>query len=67
LKKKLLQEKFMLLMDDQEKSKVLEESDSTIPNPSHQTVTSTPPVIAPFTDVSSTKPSSLVKLHPIST
>ncbi|GJY04350.1 ribonuclease H-like domain-containing protein [Tanacetum coccineum] len=41
---------------DQEKSKVIEESDSTIPDPSHQTVTSTPPVIAPFTDVSSTKP-----------
>ncbi|GJU62491.1 hypothetical protein Tco_1244326 [Tanacetum coccineum] len=34
--------------DDQEKSKVREESDSTIPDPSHQTVTSTPPVIAPF-------------------
>ncbi|GKG56796.1 hypothetical protein Tco_0582147, partial [Tanacetum coccineum] len=37
--------------DDQEKSKAREESDSTIPDPSHQTVTSTPPVIAPFTDV----------------
>ncbi|GJS48927.1 hypothetical protein Tco_0599048 [Tanacetum coccineum] len=36
---------------DQEKSKVIEESDSTIPDPSHQTVTSTPPVIAPFTDL----------------
>ncbi|GJR94002.1 hypothetical protein Tco_0266176 [Tanacetum coccineum] len=34
-----------------EKSKVREESDSTIPDPSHQTVTSTPPVIAPFTDI----------------
>ncbi|GJT98210.1 hypothetical protein Tco_1093728 [Tanacetum coccineum] len=45
--------------DDHEKSKVREESDSTIPDPSHQTVMSTPPVIAPFTDVSSTKPSSL--------
>ncbi|GJV42481.1 hypothetical protein Tco_1420921 [Tanacetum coccineum] len=43
--------------DDQEKSKVIEESDSTIPDPSHQTVTSTPPVIAPFIDVSSIKPS----------
>ncbi|GJS20128.1 hypothetical protein Tco_0448760 [Tanacetum coccineum] len=39
--------------DDQEKSKVREESDSTIPDSSRQTVTSTPPVIAPFTDVSS--------------
>ncbi|GJU62871.1 hypothetical protein Tco_1244706 [Tanacetum coccineum] len=53
--------------DDQEKSKVREESDSTIPDPSHQTVTSTPPVIAPFTDVSSTKPSSLVTPPPINT
>ncbi|GJX71031.1 hypothetical protein Tco_0308202 [Tanacetum coccineum] len=31
--------------DDQEKSKVVDESDSTIPDPSHQTVTSTPPII----------------------
>ncbi|GJV91893.1 hypothetical protein Tco_1539706 [Tanacetum coccineum] len=46
-----------------EKSKVIEESDSTIPDLSHQTVTSTPPMIAPFTDVSSTKPSSLVLHH----
>ncbi|GJV70653.1 hypothetical protein Tco_1490648 [Tanacetum coccineum] len=56
-----------LTEDDQEKSKVIEESDSTIPDPSHQTVTSTPPVIAPFTDVSSTKPSSLVTTPPINT
>ncbi|GJS66184.1 hypothetical protein Tco_0680748 [Tanacetum coccineum] len=53
--------------DDQEKSKVVDESDSTIPDPSHQTVTSTPPVIAPFTDVSSTKPSLLVTPPPINT
>ncbi|GJZ61861.1 hypothetical protein Tco_0617998 [Tanacetum coccineum] len=53
--------------DDQEKSKVIEESDSTIPDLSHQTVTSTPPVIAPFTDVSSIKPSSLVSPLPINT
>ncbi|GJR81320.1 retrovirus-related pol polyprotein from transposon TNT 1-94 [Tanacetum coccineum] len=53
--------------DDQEKSKVREESDSTIPDTSHQTVTSTPPVIAPFTDVSSTQPSSLVTPPPINT
>ncbi|GJT98209.1 hypothetical protein Tco_1093727, partial [Tanacetum coccineum] len=33
----------------------------------HQTVTSTPPVIAPFTNVSSTKPSSLVTPPPINT
>ncbi|GJR21497.1 hypothetical protein Tco_0970024 [Tanacetum coccineum] len=42
-------------------------SDSTIPDPSHQTVTSNLPVIAPFTDVSSTKPSSLVTPPPINT
>ncbi|GJV48309.1 hypothetical protein Tco_1438521 [Tanacetum coccineum] len=53
--------------DDQEKSKVVDESDSTIPDPSHQIVTSTPQVIAPFTDVSSTKPSSLVTPPPINT
>ncbi|GKF79119.1 hypothetical protein Tco_0234687 [Tanacetum coccineum] len=52
---------------DQEKSKVKEESDSIIPDPSHQTVTSTPPVIAPFIDVSSTKPSSLVTPPSINT
>ncbi|GKA07144.1 hypothetical protein Tco_0686368 [Tanacetum coccineum] len=53
--------------DDQEKSKVVDESDSTIPDPSHQTVTSTPPVIAPVTDFSSPKPSSLVTPPPINT
>ncbi|GJV41470.1 hypothetical protein Tco_1419910 [Tanacetum coccineum] len=36
-----------------------EESDSTIPDPSHQTVMSTPPVIAPFTVVHLSKPSLL--------
>ncbi|GJU12507.1 hypothetical protein Tco_1134903 [Tanacetum coccineum] len=53
--------------DDQETSKVREESNSTIPDTSHQTVTSTPPVIVPFTNVLSTKPSSLVTTHPINT
>ncbi|GJT72719.1 hypothetical protein Tco_1032005 [Tanacetum coccineum] len=54
--------------DDQEENhKVREESDSTIPDPNQQTVTSTPPVIAPFTDVSSTKLSSLVTSPPINT
>ncbi|GJX92804.1 hypothetical protein Tco_0347390 [Tanacetum coccineum] len=48
--------------DDQEKSKVREESDSTIPDSSHQTVTSTPPVIAPFTEVLSSKPSLLLRV-----
>ncbi|GKB10594.1 retrovirus-related pol polyprotein from transposon TNT 1-94 [Tanacetum coccineum] len=53
--------------DDQEKSKVREESDSTIPESSHQIVTSTPPVIAPFTEVSSSNPSLLVTPPPINT
>ncbi|GJY39591.1 hypothetical protein Tco_0425955 [Tanacetum coccineum] len=43
------------------------ESDSTIPDPSHQTVTSTPPVIAPFTKFPYPKPSSLVTPPPINT
>ncbi|GJU41983.1 hypothetical protein Tco_1194940 [Tanacetum coccineum] len=41
--------------DDQEKSKVVDESDSTIPDPNHQTVTTNPPVIAPVTEFSSPK------------
>ncbi|GJY31401.1 retrovirus-related pol polyprotein from transposon TNT 1-94 [Tanacetum coccineum] len=53
--------------DDQEKSKVVDESDSTIPDPSHQTVTSTPPVIALAIDFSSPKPSSQVTTPPITT
>ncbi|GJY38711.1 hypothetical protein Tco_0425075, partial [Tanacetum coccineum] len=48
--------------DDQEKFKVVDESDSTIPNLSHQTVTSTPPVIALVTNFSSPKPSSLLRV-----
>ncbi|GKF05892.1 hypothetical protein Tco_0036560, partial [Tanacetum coccineum] len=47
--------------------KVREESDSTIPDSSHQTVTSIPPVIAPFTEVSSSKPSILVTPPSINT
>ncbi|GJX47918.1 hypothetical protein Tco_0273108 [Tanacetum coccineum] len=53
--------------DDHEKSKVVDESDSTIPDPSLQTVMSTPPVIAPFTEFSYPKPSSLVTPPPINT
>ncbi|GJV68298.1 copia protein [Tanacetum coccineum] len=53
--------------DDLEKSKVVDESDSTIPDLSHQAITSTPPVIAPITDFSSPKPSSLVIPPPINT
>ncbi|GJY28514.1 hypothetical protein Tco_0404281 [Tanacetum coccineum] len=52
---------------DVRESKVREESDSILPDPSYQTVTSTPPVIAPFTDVSSTKPSLQVTPPPINT
>ncbi|GJY38830.1 retrovirus-related pol polyprotein from transposon TNT 1-94 [Tanacetum coccineum] len=52
---------------DQEKSKVVDKSDSTILDLSHQTVTSTPLVIAPVTDFSSPKPSSLVTSPPINT
>ncbi|GKD46617.1 hypothetical protein Tco_1271262, partial [Tanacetum coccineum] len=46
--------------------KVREESESTIPDPD-QTVTSTPPVIAPFTNVTSSMPSLLVTPPPINT
>ncbi|GJV20666.1 hypothetical protein Tco_1369686 [Tanacetum coccineum] len=53
--------------DDQEKSKAREESDSTFPDPSHQTITSTPPVIPPFTEISSSMPSLLVTPPPINT
>ncbi|GKC97760.1 hypothetical protein Tco_1168035, partial [Tanacetum coccineum] len=45
--------------DDQEKPKAKEESDSNIPDLSHQTVTSTPPVIPPFAEISSSMPSLL--------
>ncbi|GJS03203.1 hypothetical protein Tco_0319711 [Tanacetum coccineum] len=62
-----MDDEFLATAYPKEKSKVIEESDSTIPDPSHQTVTSTLPVIAPFTDVSSTKPSSLVTPPPINT
>ncbi|GKA09996.1 copia protein, partial [Tanacetum coccineum] len=53
--------------DDQEKSKVVNESDSTIPDLSHQTVMSTPPVIAPVIDFSSPKLSLQVITPPINT
>ncbi|GKF64616.1 hypothetical protein Tco_0188064, partial [Tanacetum coccineum] len=44
-----------------------EESDSNIPDRSHQTVTSTPPVIAPFTAITSSEPSLLATPPPINT
>ncbi|GJY74520.1 hypothetical protein Tco_0478951 [Tanacetum coccineum] len=65
--------------EDDTSEKVIHESSSTSDSErteseteteapkSHQTVTSTPLVIAPFTDVSSTKPSSLVTPPPINT
>ncbi|GKC60378.1 hypothetical protein Tco_1087976, partial [Tanacetum coccineum] len=53
--------------DDQEKSKVVDESDSTILDPSHQTATSTPPMIAPVIDLSFPKQSSQVTPLPINT
>ncbi|GKC07973.1 hypothetical protein Tco_0999583, partial [Tanacetum coccineum] len=53
--------------DDQEKSKVVDDSDSTIPDPSPQTVMSPPPVIAPVIDFSSPKPSSQITPPPINT
>ncbi|GJZ08494.1 hypothetical protein Tco_0542777 [Tanacetum coccineum] len=56
-----------VIEENPESHSVIKESDSTIPDPSHQTVTSNLPVIAPFTDVSSTKPSSLVTPPPINT
>ncbi|GKD14636.1 hypothetical protein Tco_1199043, partial [Tanacetum coccineum] len=62
-----MEDEFIATAYPKEKSKAREESDSTIPDPSHQTVTSTPPVIAPFTDVSSSEPSLLVTPPPINT
>ncbi|GJT10603.1 hypothetical protein Tco_0857645 [Tanacetum coccineum] len=56
-------EEFLATAYPKEKSKVVDESDSTIPDPSHQIVTSTPPVI----DFSSPKPSSQVTTPPINT
>ncbi|GJU32922.1 hypothetical protein Tco_1176511 [Tanacetum coccineum] len=53
--------------EDPEKSKVVNESDSSIPDPSHQTVTSTPPAIALVIDFSFPKPSSQVTTPPINT
>ncbi|GKD13586.1 hypothetical protein Tco_1197993, partial [Tanacetum coccineum] len=53
--------------NDQEKSKVVDESDSTIPDPSHQTAMLPPLVIAPVIDFSSPKPYSQVTTPPITT
>ncbi|GJV81457.1 hypothetical protein Tco_1517327 [Tanacetum coccineum] len=53
--------------DDQEKPKAKEKSGSTIPDPSHQTVTTTPPVIPPFAEISSSMPSLLITPPPINT
>ncbi|GJT72076.1 hypothetical protein Tco_1031362 [Tanacetum coccineum] len=53
--------------DDQEKTKVVDETDSIIPDPSYQTNTSAPPVTTPVINISSPKPSSHVNAPPIST
>ncbi|GKF87193.1 hypothetical protein Tco_0258070, partial [Tanacetum coccineum] len=53
--------------DDQEKTNVVDETDSIIPNPSHQTNTSAPPVTTPVINISSPKPSSQVNAPPINT
>ncbi|GJW86903.1 hypothetical protein Tco_0162243 [Tanacetum coccineum] len=43
--------------DDQEKTNVVDETESIIPDPSHQTNTSAPPVTTPVINISSPKPS----------
>ncbi|GJX35734.1 hypothetical protein Tco_0247291 [Tanacetum coccineum] len=53
--------------DDQEKTNVVDETDSIIPDPSHQTNTSAPPVTTPIINISSPKPSSQVNAPPINT
>ncbi|GJU73780.1 hypothetical protein Tco_1265185 [Tanacetum coccineum] len=53
--------------DDQEKTNVVDETDSIIPDPSHQTNTSAPPVTTPVINISSTKPFSQVNTPPINT
>ncbi|GJT49683.1 hypothetical protein Tco_0975840 [Tanacetum coccineum] len=53
--------------DDQEKTNVVDETDSIIPDPSHQTNTSAPLVTAPVINISSPRPSSQVNAPPINT
>ncbi|GJS78072.1 hypothetical protein Tco_0727953 [Tanacetum coccineum] len=53
--------------DDQEKTNVVDETNSIIPGPSHQTNTSAPPVTTPVINISSPKPSSQVNAPPINT
>ncbi|GJZ95658.1 retrovirus-related pol polyprotein from transposon TNT 1-94 [Tanacetum coccineum] len=53
--------------DDQEKTNVVDETDSIIPDLSHQTNTSAPPVTTPVINISSPKPSSQVNAPPINT
>ncbi|GKA75663.1 hypothetical protein Tco_0782041 [Tanacetum coccineum] len=49
------------------KLRLLDETDSIIPDPSHQTNTSAPPVTTPVINISSPKPSSQVNAPPINT
>ncbi|GKE12808.1 hypothetical protein Tco_1416359, partial [Tanacetum coccineum] len=53
--------------DDQEKTNVVDETDSIILDLSHQTNTSAPPVTTPVINISSPKPSSQVNAPPINT
>ncbi|GJR14002.1 hypothetical protein Tco_0796654 [Tanacetum coccineum] len=53
--------------DDQEKTNVVDETDSIILDPSHQTNTSAPLVTTPVINISSPKPSSQVNAPPINT
>ncbi|GJV12926.1 hypothetical protein Tco_1354467 [Tanacetum coccineum] len=48
--------------DDQEKTNVVDETDSIIPDLSHQTNTSAPPVTTPVINISSPKPSSQLRV-----
>ncbi|GJX47689.1 reverse transcriptase domain-containing protein [Tanacetum coccineum] len=53
--------------DDQEKTNVVDVTDSIIPDLSHQSNTSAPPVTTPVFNISSLKPSSQVNAPPINT
>ncbi|GJU47754.1 retrovirus-related pol polyprotein from transposon TNT 1-94 [Tanacetum coccineum] len=53
--------------NDQEKSNVVDKTDSIIPDPSDQTDTSAPPVTTPVIGIPSPKPSSQVTTPPINT
>ncbi|GJY46952.1 hypothetical protein Tco_0436015 [Tanacetum coccineum] len=62
-----MDEEFYAIAYPKEKTNVVDESDSIIPDPSHQTNTSAPPVTTPVINISSPKPSSQVNAPPIYT